>query len=156
MNPRRLRKLLRGLDVPVPFEVGAFAERIAARRGRPIRLLPSAGLTGVCGLWIATEAADLVFYEKDTTPAHQEHIVLHELSHVLCDHYPVSADLAAHAEDLLPSLSPALVRRVLGRAGYSTEEEREAEMLATLIRQRVHTGTTLADRLRSAFDGLHG
>ncbi|MFE5857822.1 hypothetical protein ACFQ61_31985 [Streptomyces sp. NPDC056500] len=118
--------------------------------------MPIARLTGVCGLWIATDAADIVFYEQETTPSHQEHIVLHELSHVLCDHYPVSMNLAAQAEELLPSLDPALVQRVLGRAGYSTDEEREAEMLATLIRQRVHTGTTLADRLRTAFDGFHG
>jgi hypothetical protein len=156
VTTRRLRKLLRGLDIPVPFDVTTFVGRIAAQRGRPLHLRPIAGLTGVCGLWIATDAADIVFYEQDTTPSHQEHIVLHELSHVLCDHYPVSMNLAAQAEELLPSLDPALVRRVLGRAGYSTDEEREAEMLATLIRQRVHTGTTLADRLRTAFDGFHG
>ncbi|SMC91521.1 hypothetical protein [Lentzea albidocapillata] len=156
MSARRLRKLLRGLDIPVPFDVSSFAGRIAARRGRPIHLMPFAGLTGVCGLWIATDAADIIFFEEETAPFHQEHIVLHELSHVLCDHYPASASLTEMAELLLPSLDPALVRRVLGRTGYSTEEEREAELLATLIRQRVHTGTTLADRLHAAFDGFHG
>ncbi|WP_103355656.1 hypothetical protein [Amycolatopsis sp. CA-128772] len=156
MNTRRLRKLVRGLDVPVPFDVRTFAGRIAAHRGRPIHLMPVTGLTGVCGLWIATDAADIIFHEQGTPPAHQEHILLHELSHLLCDHYPVSMDLAAQAQELLPSLDPALVRRVLGRTGYSTDEEREAEMLATLIRQRVHTGTTLSDRLRNAFDGFHG
>ncbi|WP_434443033.1 hypothetical protein [Lentzea sp. E54] len=156
MSARRLRKLLRGLEIPVPFDVRAFTGQIAARRGRPIHLMPMAGLTGVCGLWIATDAADIIFYEQETAPFHQEHIVLHELSHVLCDHYPVTMDLAAQAESLLPSLDPALVRRVLGRAGYTTDEEREAELLATMIRQRVHTGTTLADRLRAAFDGFHG
>ncbi|MFD4669004.1 hypothetical protein ACFWNN_04665 [Lentzea sp. NPDC058450] len=156
MSARRLRKLLRGLDVPVPFDVRSFADRISARRGRPIHLLPVAGLTGVCGLWIATDAADMIFFEEETAPFHQEHIVLHELSHVLCDHYPASASLTELAELLLPSLDPALVRRVLGRAGYSTEEEQEAELLATMIRQRVHTGTTLADRLRDTFDGFHG
>ncbi|MGX7823793.1 hypothetical protein ACTG9Q_01750 [Actinokineospora sp. 24-640] len=151
-----LRKRLRGLEIPVPFDLGALTERIAARRGRPIRLVPMAGLTGVCGLWIATETVDLVFYEQDTTPPHREHIVLHELAHVLCDHYPVSLSLAEQAMTLLPSLDPALVQRVLGRAGYSTEEEREAEMLASLIRQRARTDATLTDRLRNAFDGFHG
>lgn len=156
MSTRRLRKLLRGLDIPVPFDVRVFAGAIAAQRGRPIHLMPVSGLTGVCGLWIATDTADIIFHERQTTLFHQEHIVLHELSHVLCDHYPASASLTEQAELLLPGLDPGLVRRVLGRAGYSTEEEREAELFASLIRQRVHAGTTLADRLRTAFDGLHG
>jgi hypothetical protein len=137
----------------VPFEVDALCNRIAARRGRPIRLLPIAGLTGVCGLWIATDATDIIFYEQDTTPPHREHIVLHELSHLVCDHYPASLSLAEQARMLLPDLDPALVRRVLGRTGYSSEQEREAELLASLIRQRGHAGTTLTDRLRAVLDG---
>lgn len=149
---RRCAARLREIDIPVPFDIGVFCERIAANRGRPIKLLPMAGLTGVCGLWVATDTADLIFYEQDTTPPHREHIVLHELSHVLCDHYPASLSLAEQAKLLLPNLDPALVQRVLGRAGYSSEEEREAEMLASLIRQQARSDSTLTDRLRNAFD----
>jgi hypothetical protein len=147
---RRLRKRcearLRDLPLPVPFDARALCAQVARRRGRPIRLLPLAGLTGVCGLWIATDTTDLIFYEQVTTPPHQEHIILHELSHLLCDHYSAAPDAAT----LLPSLDPEVVRRVLGRAGYSTDEEREAELLASLIRQRAGRGATLADRLRAA------
>ncbi len=49
-----------------------------------------------------------------------------------------------------------MVRRVLGRSGYSTEEEREAEMLASLIRQRARGGTGLRDRLRDALGNVDG
>jgi hypothetical protein len=153
---RRHAALLRELPVPVPFDVRALCEDVAARRGRSIRLLPMAGLTGVCGLWIATDTTDTICYERDTTVPHQEHIVLHELSHVLCDHHPASLPIDVRARLLLPGLDPAMVRRVLGRTGYSTAEEREAEVLASLIRQRVpptHAGSTLTDRLRAALDG---
>jgi hypothetical protein len=153
---RRCAGRLRGLEIPVPFDLDVLTKRIAARRGRPIKLMPMAGLTGICGLWVSTESVDLIFYEQETTPPHREHIVLHELAHVLCDHYPVSLSLAEQAKLLLPNLDPTLVERVLGRAGYSTDEEREAEMLATLIRHRARTDATLADRLRNAFDGFHG
>lgn len=150
MKDRRLRKRcearLRDLPMPVPFDARTLCEQVAEQRGRPIRLLPMAGLTGVCGLWVATDTTDLIFYEEVTTPPHQEHIILHELSHVLCDHYPTSLP----TETLLPSLDPAMVRRVLGRSGYSTAEEREAEMLASLIRQRARGGATPLDRLRDA------
>ncbi|SEP53083.1 hypothetical protein [Amycolatopsis saalfeldensis] len=75
---------------------------------------------------------------------------------MLCDHYPVSLSLAEQAKALLPDLDPVMVERVLGRAGYSTAEEREAETLATLIRHRARTDATLADRLRNTLDGFHG
>jgi hypothetical protein len=122
--------------------VHILCDQIAARRGRPIRLIPMAGLTGVCGLWIATDATDLICYERDTTRPHQDHIILHELSHLLCEHFPVGLPAA-----LLPDLDPAMVRAVLGRAGYSTAEEREAETLASLIRQRATTRTLLHEAL---------
>jgi hypothetical protein len=127
---------------------------VAARRGRPIRLLPVAGLTGVCGLWIATDTTDLICHERDTTPPHRDHIVLHELSHVLCDHYPVELPGTGLAQALFPDLDPAMVRAVLGRAGYSTAEEREAETLASLIRERATTRAdgTLRARLHDALD----
>jgi IrrE N-terminal-like domain len=155
---RRLRKRceerLRDLPIPVPFDARAFTDELAAGR-RPIRLVPMSGLTGVCGMWVATDTTDLIFYEQDTTPPHQEHIILHELSHLICDHYPPAAVEAQH---LLPNLDAEMVRRVLGRAGYSTEEEREAELLATLIRQRARSNasTTLTARLHAALDDDRG
>lgn len=158
LRRRRLRKRclarLRDLPLPTPFDVHTLCERVAHQRGRPIVLVPAPGLTGVCGLWIATDTTDLICYESDTTRPHQDHIILHELSHVLCDHYPVSlsGELDTHA--LFPDLDPAMVRAVLGRAGYTTDEEREAETLASLIRQHATTradGTPQA-RLHDALD----
>ncbi|HEY3682482.1 MAG TPA: hypothetical protein VGL93_05560 [Streptosporangiaceae bacterium] len=157
MNRARVRRrhaaLLRDLPRPVPFDVHTLCEGVAARRGRPIRLIPMSGLTGMCGMWVATDTMDLVFHESSTTPPHREHIILHELAHILCDHYPVSLDPAERAAMLMPGLDPALVRRVLGRAGYSTAEEREAELLASLIRQRDVPSRTLNGRLRGALSG---
>jgi hypothetical protein len=140
--------------MPVPFDARVLCEKVAARRGRPIRLVPMDGLTGVCGLWVATATTDLIFYEQVTTPPHQEHIILHELSHVLCDHHHSSAALGSQVDELLPNLDPAMVHRVLGRAGYSSEEEREAELLASLIRERArsHGGATVTDRLHAALE----
>jgi hypothetical protein len=122
--------------------------------------VPTERLAGVCGLWIATSTTDVIFFERVTTHPHQEHIILHELSHLLCDHYRASLRVAAQTERLLPNLDPDMVRRVLARAGYSSVEEREAETLASLIRQRARSpaGNTILDRLHAAFDdsGGHG
>jgi hypothetical protein len=129
---------LRGLSLPDPFSVRALCSSVAAQRARPIRLMPVTGNHGVWGLWVATDSADLIFYENATTWPHQEHIILHELSHLLCDHYPAPLSLAEHTRLLLPDLDPEMVRRVLGRTTYSAIEEQEAELLASLIWQRAH------------------
>jgi hypothetical protein len=155
---RRCAAVLRDLPIPVPFDARALCERVSALRGRPIRLIPITRLTGVCGLWVATDTTDLIFYEQETTPPHYEHIILHELSHLLCDHYPASLSPAEQARLLLPTLDQEMVRRVLGRAGYSTVEEREAETLASMIRQRARPSTddTVTGRLRAALDDGYG
>lgn len=60
---------------------------VGARRGRPIesRATDFAG-TEVFGLWLALPHADLVLYEQSTSVAHQAHIVLHELGHIVLEH----------------------------------------------------------------------
>ncbi|GAB3165784.1 hypothetical protein [Amycolatopsis sp. NPDC004378] len=157
----RFAAALRDLHLPATFDVPALCAALGERRGRPIRLLPLPGLSEVCGLWIATDTTDLIAYEQHTSAPHQDHIVLHEIGHLLCDHYPVSLTPAEQMRLLLPSLSPEMVRRVLGRAGYSSVEEREAEFFASLLGQRAGLtpkGDSVTDRLRSALGdgGDHG
>jgi hypothetical protein len=138
---RRCERRLRDLEVPAPFHVHAFCEGLARRRGRPIVLRPLPRASGCSGLWVATPAADVVFYETETSPLHREHIILHELCHLLLGHAPGGAPGGALADyavqaGLFPGLRPEAVRRTLERAGYSTEEDREAELLASMILER--------------------
>ncbi|WP_181871597.1 hypothetical protein [Sphaerisporangium album] len=133
---RRCEARLRELPLPAPFDVRELCAAIAEQRGRPIRLLPMTGQAGLWGLWVATDTADFILYEQATTPPHQEHIILHELSHLLCDHYGASFPAGDGGRELLPSLDPRMVHTVLGRSAYSAVEEQEAELLASLIQQR--------------------
>jgi len=135
---RQCEARVRDLDIPIPFGVTELCSRLAASRGRRLSLLPmDVHADGPCGLWIATTTADYIFYEARTSPPHQEHIVLHEVGHMLCSHQaaPVLGDAAT--ELLLPNLDPAMVSTVLGRTHYSVVEEQEAELIATLILGRV-------------------
>lgn len=135
-----------------------------ARRGRPIELVPiSADITsGPCGTLISTDTTDYVFYTIATPVLHQQHIVLHELGHLLCGHSGGCALQQSVVGKFLPNLPVELVRRVLARSTYDETEEREAELFASLVLHRVGrsgpaTGAGGADaaglaRLRSAFD----
>ena len=136
---RRCEARLRGLELPVPFDVRAFAEGLALRRGRPIVLQPQPRAGGCSGLWVATPKTDVVFFEAETSSLHQEHIILHELCHLLLEHAPGGLPPAGPA-GLFPDLRPEAVRRMLQRAGYSTEEDREAEFLASMILARAVRG----------------
>jgi hypothetical protein len=144
MDLQMLRKRcvarLRQLDLPIPFDVQSFCERLATRRGRPILLYPARSESGPFGLWVAGPSRDVVFYEEGTSPLHQDHIILHELCHLVCGHQPVPLSEAELARLLCPHLDPAAVQQVLRRASYSTDEECEAELLASLILRQTAGG----------------
>ena len=135
---QRCEARLRDIALPAPFDISAFCESLEEQRGgRTIALHPLAGLVGICGLWIATDGTDFIFYDANTAPLHKEHIILHEIGHILCDHYAAPATGGELSRLLFPDLDPETVQRVLARTTYSNEAEQEAELLASLILQRV-------------------
>ncbi|MFJ9085484.1 hypothetical protein ACIRL3_23985 [Streptomyces sp. NPDC102384] len=129
---RRIRQLLRSLDVRPPLSVPDLCAALTRRRGRPIELrafpLPS---EGPLGAWLEMAAADVIVFQQETTSYHQDHIVLHELGHILADH-PGPAGTAVW-ESLLPGLKADAIRRALHRCSYDTKEEQEAELVATIV-----------------------
>ena len=157
---RRCAARVRDLPLPDPFDVRELCRLVALRRGRAIRLLPMAcGDSGMLGLWVATGSADLILYEESTTPPHQEHIILHELAHVLCDHYSAKVSVEEQMRLLMPDLDPDMVRRVLARTTYLAVEEQEAELIASLIRRkaeraaaRVPESNAVTDQIRRTLD----
>ena len=138
----RCEQRLAQLPLPEPFTVERFRQALEAHRGRPLTIgaMPGLELGEPSGVWIATEVGDFVFVDQTARPLHWEHIVLHELAHIICDHLGAAAMSEGDAAALLPSLSREMVARVLGRTRYTQDEEQEAELLATMIAQRVDRG----------------
>jgi len=129
--------LVRELDIPAPFDLGEFVAGLERQRHRPIRLSPFSSGPGVpCGLWIGTAEADYIYHEQGTTPYHQTHIALHELAHMLLDHRGATQVWERLVNLLVPDVDPQLVQLILGRSMYSTQEERDAETLASLIHEQ--------------------
>lgn len=162
---RRCRRIVDGLDLPDPFDAAAFIATLAHTRGRPIELLPAALLPHTpCGLLVTTDRADYIVYAADTTPLHQQHILLHEAAHLICGHDKATPAVSPAAQILLPHLPASLIERVLGRTAYTEPQEQEAELVASLIlTHTTHRTTTTAappppparerSRLHTLFDG---
>lgn len=125
------------MELPVPFDLHQFTELISVRRGRLIVLRPSPPGIGLSGAWVAWPSTDYIFYRPNSSALHQLHIIVHELSHLLCDHAPVSALDADLVPVLFSSVRADAVQQMLGRTSYSTEEEQEAELLASLLMERI-------------------
>lgn len=158
----RCRRLLRDLQLPQPFSVEALTEHLALQRGRPlhVRSLPGDPIPGgPYGVWLVTADEDYIFYERRTSPLHRTHIVLHEIGHMLmhqfdgsqCEPWKEDRLRVDRLSRLARHLDPDAVSRILARDYCSTVEEREAEMIASLILERV-------DRNRPASfgDGMTG
>ncbi|MET7879841.1 hypothetical protein ABZS52_23280 [Micromonospora profundi] len=140
--------------MPEPFDIQSLCEVLGERRGRPIHLVPiKLPAHTVCGMCVPTGDFDAIFFEQDTSPLHQQLIIGHELGHLLAGHQATEVLDADASRLLLPDLDPELVQRSLGRSNYAAAEEREAEMIGSLLLQRLRGGLGNADD--APVDGQH-
>ena len=133
----RVRQLIEELELPTPWDLQEFIDTIAEQRGKPIRLIPSPGWAGPgqpCGIWIGSSTEDLIMYDDTTSCYHVEQIILHELGHLLLEHNS-NANLSDTLviRELIPDIDPSSIDYVLGRTSYDDEQERQAELFASLM-----------------------
>ncbi|MER6126454.1 secondary metabolite protein [Streptomyces sp. NPDC001795] len=147
---RMCEEALRGVRVQRPFTIESFCEALSAQRGRRLvlRELPeSDGLRLPCGLWVAYPDEDHIWHVTATSQRHRLQVIFHEIAHMLLNHKGdsgVSALLAA----LPPEIAPTRVRAVFGRTNYSTDQEHDAELTATILGE-------IVDRLPTAPSTSH-
>ncbi|WP_405657782.1 hypothetical protein [Streptomyces sp. NBC_00079] len=136
--------MLNELEIRPPLDVEELCRRFAERQGKPIHLVAyDIPAPGPFGVWIGTDEADFIVYQRQTSRAHQRHIILHEFGHKFAGHRSgappgliraVGRGGQAAAQPGEFSLPPeTAVRCALGRSLYDTEQEREAETVATII-----------------------
>lgn len=138
---RRIRRELRDLGIRPPLDVEELCRALGERRGRPI-VLRAAPLEkpGPSGLWVDTPQMDVILYQQETTRLHQDHIILHEVGHILVSE-DEEVDEEQEAPDdyvegwatLIPVLDPEMIRRVARRCSYDDGEECAVELVATII-----------------------
>ncbi|MGW7595078.1 hypothetical protein, partial [Streptomyces rubiginosohelvolus] len=123
---------------------------VSRHTGRPIRLVPitdpqalpdSLDAASPCGLWLAMEYEDVIFYDATTSEAHADLIIGHELGHMLLRHHTVEGPLLADVGTLgglLPDMTPGLLSMLMWRTRYDEQFEADAETVGSLLQEHIH------------------
>lgn len=152
--------MARELPIPVPWDLDVFIQNIAAQRGRPIHLIPTetAALAGSpCGLWLTRDNDDLILHEVGTSRYHAMQIVCHEIGHMMLGHGRTRAFGADREREIemcqkvLPDIDPAAVNAVLGRTDFESDQERDAEMFASILMIAAAEAADQQSMMRSVF-----
>ncbi|WP_105034128.1 hypothetical protein [Cryobacterium aureum] len=120
-----------GLALGETFTFDELVSAVQRRRGRPLRIVELAGITGrdgLCAVCFMKDGKDVILHAHSDSALHRQQFVLHELAHMILGH---EFEDAPDAPDvLLPDIPPQTLRRLLRRQDLSTDQEVQAETLA--------------------------
>ncbi len=138
---KRVNTLLLNVGLPHPWSMNGFIDQLEAYRGRQIDLYPFewAPDLGSTGAWQSYDDHDVIAYATNTTASHQDGIILHEVGHMISNHARQCVITIDHAQTLAPTLDPAAFGHLLAPRSL-TREEKEAEMIATMLLARIARG----------------
>ncbi|WP_435057587.1 hypothetical protein [Streptomyces sp. bgisy060] len=129
------RNFVRSLGLPRVASVRDLRGFVEERIGQPIHIAPHDRSDGSlpCGMVITSGGANYIGYDPETSTTHQDHIIAHELAHLLKGH---RGELLAETFDV-DLLDDDLLATVLGRTDYDEHSEREAEAIAGFLQAHV-------------------
>ncbi|MER5887521.1 hypothetical protein ABT160_27215 [Streptomyces sp. NPDC001941] len=135
-NIHSCRKYVRSLRLDPYASAYELCDQMSSLRDRPIRVVEAPlPIPGPMGVWIARARDDVVVVQELATGTHRDHIVLHELAHILCGH---EGEQLPDYQPEIPALETARggpVGRL--RSAYDSVCEREAELLAAAFAEQL-------------------
>ncbi|MDA3626674.1 hypothetical protein OU415_14605 [Saccharopolyspora sp. WRP15-2] len=145
----RCQELAAALPLPSPWDLETFIGELSELRGRPIELRRVATVESdaPCGALVSLADRDVIGY-LPSTPLHEEHIVLHEVAHLVCGHSDTKLADSPLVAALVPDLPRDLVQSVLGRSAFDAGTEQEAELVASLYLYRAGRAPAPLRRVR--------
>lgn len=132
-----VRSVLATTPLPDPWDCNEFLDGLERERGRNIDVLAVDWTRGQStGAWRRYADHDVILYAANTSVVHQDHIILHEVGHMLFEHRGRCVLSSSDAQRLAPSLAPAAFAHMLDRVSVQAEEA-EAETFATMVLTRL-------------------
>ncbi|MGC4998512.1 hypothetical protein [Streptomyces sp. BV129] len=124
------------LKLPPVTSIRDLSDEVARRTGRKVVLEPREQAPSVCGACAVTESAVHVFWDPRTSSLHQDHIIAHEFCHLLLGHHE-KRPASALSSTIFTNIDLATVQMMLGRTKYDEDEERDTELLASLLQRQI-------------------
>jgi hypothetical protein len=115
--------------LPNPWDIVVLCDRLAEQRNRPLLLRPVDLPAFPFGLWYDDGQRDHVLYRARLAGFHRDHVILHELCHVIADHNRHSDSLGQGEKE---SDISTLISRAAGNP-HSALQEEIAELFATQV-----------------------
>ncbi|MEV0759437.1 hypothetical protein [Nocardia sp. NPDC050435] len=142
---RRCGEIVEKFDMPTDLD--EFLERISLQQRRPVipiaMALPPEGPTGAI---VYSSEGIFVPFSKHTSQVHRHNIVLHELGHLLFGHNGITDVDRERSQAMFPDLDPDLVISMLQRTNYSDDQEKEAELFASVMGMKLATWSPKTDQ----------
>lgn len=133
----QVKELLRNVQLPNPWSMNNFIDQLETYRQREIDLCAFLWTPGsATGAWHPYATHDVIAYAENTTPAHQDHTIFHEVGHMLAGHAPRCVLSTTEAEGAAPHLRPAALNHLLAAESHALDEY-EAELIATILLAQV-------------------
>ncbi|MDQ1308590.1 MAG: hypothetical protein QG671_4425 [Actinomycetota bacterium] len=118
-------------EIPTPWDVDELCEALQRRRRRPL-LVHSLNLPSLpFGLWYNDGQRDHIIHREGVTGYHRDHIILHEVCHMLSQDNTVASNPREKEGHLVEGHNEVIRQAWRGR--YSTVQEEIAETFASTV-----------------------
>ncbi|MET9535882.1 hypothetical protein ABZY02_35950 [Streptomyces sp. NPDC006649] len=146
------RQLIEKLpELPQPWCIETLCQALERTRGRQLRLHPISRPSFPSGLWHDDGTADHIFYRASAKGYYRDHIILHEICHIL----------EVENREVLDDDAHEIIEQVARAPEYSNETEELAEtfssMVLTLVERKMrHSKSTAIERRVGDLFGVTG
>lgn len=123
--------------LPSPWSIRELCDRLAAQRQRELLLHPMTLSALPLGLWYFDGKRDHIIFRAEATGYHRDHIILHEICHMLARHnHILRRGFGQRKGGVEGSLAASLGHAV--NNPFTDYQERLAEDFATQVLKQVH------------------
>ncbi|MEU1312689.1 hypothetical protein ABZ419_27875 [Streptomyces cinnamoneus] len=136
-------------ELPRPWDIEALCRALSQRRGRPLTLHPMDLPAMPFGLWFDDGSGDRIIYRSSATGYYRDHIVLHEICHMLAGHGKSPEELLDESQ-AERAAGDGQAGQTAGGKACSNAEEELAETFSTMVLKRAGqlqpTGVSAVER----------
>ena len=116
------------------FTLNGFIHWLSDRRNQRISCQELNLPVGFFGAWLMVGNENVIVCNEQMIPMHKAHIILHELSHILCGH---STKALTGISEMAQLSEPSVLSRSLLSFARTPIEEQEAETLALMLKEEI-------------------